>query len=440
MLEFLQKYNSLSDNIKKKVSSAEVLEAIEDLESRYSLPLANLVVRAMIKDFPFVELAVILEKEFKLDRVRAATLEAELRARVFKDAQEYLALAESPLIEASPFTKATEDKLEDRLMSEGEKIESNEGKSSFTEQAASLPSKVLDLDAVAEEISHSSGITFASSELAGRLRKIILTYLKGIRTKAEAREGLLKSVLSGGLSLEEAEADRVLAAAQNKKEFGVKFQKSEVISPQLPQDKFTHRSFSGDGAEYDLAAELKKKEVVTTEKIPSAPEETIIPIASVAKERIDLNEFSAAEQEKAKEILTDKVPENKEAIRALATPGNKKKMDDIGPPQVMSPIDELAYMDLINFRRLGNSPQNIGKKIKSVVDLLAREGINKQLAGIQAWRRSPVNRTYLSIGQESITEGKDIDAVIADRKIKNLNYLTREEFEAVMDLNNQLRF
>jgi hypothetical protein len=44
------------------------------------------------------------------------------------------------------------------------------------------------------------------------------------------------------------------------------------------------------------------------------------------------------------------------------------------------------------------------------------------------------------MGQESITEGKSVDDVISARKEKNLNYLTRDEFEAIMDLNNKLRF
>jgi hypothetical protein len=44
------------------------------------------------------------------------------------------------------------------------------------------------------------------------------------------------------------------------------------------------------------------------------------------------------------------------------------------------------------------------------------------------------------MGQESIGGGKNIDQVIKDRQEKGLNYLSSEEFDAIMDLNNSLRF
>jgi len=51
-----------------------------------------------------------------------------------------------------------------------------------------------------------------------------------------------------------------------------------------------------------------------------------------------------------------------------------------------------------------------------------------------------VSKTYLAMGQESIGSGKNIDDIIKERQEQGLNYLSKEEFEAVMDLNNNLRF
>ena len=106
----------------------------------------------------------------------------------------------------------------------------------------------------------------------------------------------------------------------------------------------------------------------------------------------------------------------------------------------MSPVDELSYMDLVTFRRLDADPEIRCKKIEEKILLLGKEGIDKQLLGIKAWRLNPVNKTYLLIGQESISQGKNIDDIINDHKTSGLNYLTRAEFEAIMDLNNRLRF
>lgn len=129
------------------------------------------------------------------------------------------------------------------------------------------------------------------------------------------------------------------------------------------------------------------------------------------------------------------------SMRNESAAGNKQRMEDIRPsPRIMSPIDELAYMDLVNFRRLDPSPAKRIAKIEEKIALLEKEGIDKKIEGIRVWRLNPVSKTYLAMGQESISSGKTIDAITAERKEQGLNYLTQDEFEAVMDLNNNLRF
>jgi hypothetical protein len=116
-------------------------------------------------------------------------------------------------------------------------------------------------------------------------------------------------------------------------------------------------------------------------------------------------------------------------------------MEDVkSAPKIMSPIDELAYLDLVNFRRLDPSPAKRAAKIEEKIALLEKEGIDKKIAGIRAWRNNPVGKTYLAMGQESIDGGKSIDDIIKERQSQGLNYLSREEFDAVMDLNDSLRF
>jgi hypothetical protein len=97
-------------------------------------------------------------------------------------------------------------------------------------------------------------------------------------------------------------------------------------------------------------------------------------------------------------------------------------------------------MDLVNFRRLDPDPLKRIAKIEEKIALLEREGIDKKIEGIRVWRNNPVSKTYLAMGQESIGSGKNIDDIIKERQDQGLNYLSKEEFEAVMDLNNNLRF
>jgi hypothetical protein len=146
---------------------------------------------------------------------------------------------------------------------------------------------------------------------------------------------------------------------------------------------------------------------------------------------------------KNKEADFPPVPEyRQEKTRRTAAPaGNKIIMEDIkSSPRVMSPVDELAYLDLVNFRRLDADPAGRIAKIEKKIALLEKEGIDKKIEGIKAWRSNPVNKTYLSMGHDSISGGKSIDDIINERKSQGLNYLSREEFDAVMDLNDYLRF
>jgi hypothetical protein len=46
----------------------------------------------------------------------------------------------------------------------------------------------------------------------------------------------------------------------------------------------------------------------------------------------------------------------------------------------------------------------------------------------------------LIIGNESINTGKMVDEIIENRKKEKKDYLTKEEFKAVLNLNKKIRF
>ncbi|MCX6800164.1 MAG: hypothetical protein NT091_03390, partial [Candidatus Falkowbacteria bacterium] len=92
--------------------------------------------------------------------------------------------------------------------------------------------------------------------------------------------------------------------------------------------------------------------------------------------------------------------------------------------KTMGPIEELANLNLIDFRRLHQNPQTAIIKIKEKIELL----------------KSPVNQTYLRIGQQSIAHGKSVGEVIKNLQSSNQDYLTEDEFEAVSELNNELKY
>ncbi|PIT94289.1 hypothetical protein COT98_04485 [Candidatus Falkowbacteria bacterium CG10_big_fil_rev_8_21_14_0_10_39_9] len=118
----------------------------------------------------------------------------------------------------------------------------------------------------------------------------------------------------------------------------------------------------------------------------------------------------------------------------------KPRVEDIKPIRIMNPIDELRYLDLVNFRRMSRDPVGITKKIKSRIKLLEGEDYEKGLAGITAWRQSPVNKLYLKIINASMSEGQTIPLIIEDLKSKKQDFLTLAEMEAIISLNSDLKF
>lgn len=119
---------------------------------------------------------------------------------------------------------------------------------------------------------------------------------------------------------------------------------------------------------------------------------------------------------------------------------SRPTLHDIKPvPKVMGPLEELKFLDLVNFRRLGKTPADMTAKVFVKIKLLEKEGYDKMIAGIKAWRQSPVNKMYLSTGQEALTKGISVKDLTISRK-DNPDYLSLEEIESINSLNSKLLF
>ena len=341
-------------------------------------------------------------------------------------------------------------------------------------------------------------INLSSEDLVNRLRSVLKTYLRGTRNKIDAKLALMRPVNSGGLELDEKSVDGIMAAAENEKQ---KLKQAEKIKPpvkmKLPEDAPAKKAEiakdlggSADPA-YDFsklavkpkndqqkdkgtapvilppAIDLKTDSAVRQMSPEKAAvidlkkkEESVLPLASgvsapktagIYKPIPDLPPPSppiirpmapAPIIEKPKETAVPGRVSMAQARSEASLPG-KTRMDDIKyvpKTKLTGPVDELGEMSLIDFRRLSDDPAVAATSIKGKIKLLEEDNYSQRLLGIKAWRESPLYKLYLSIGQESIGEHKSIEAVIIDRLKANAEYLTQEEFNAIMDLNKDLRF
>lgn len=120
--------------------------------------------------------------------------------------------------------------------------------------------------------------------------------------------------------------------------------------------------------------------------------------------------------------------------------GERPVMADVKyVPKVMGPTEYLKSLTLKEFRQLSKDPREATLRVKDKIDLLEEKSFETKTLGIQAWQASEVNATYLEILRASL-EGKPVLAVIADREEKKLVNLSKDEFDAIMELNRKLRF
>jgi len=497
VFDYLQKFNKLPKNLRDKVSTPSVMAAINELEKKYGISLASTVMKVMAKEIKFSSLADYFLEEENLDAGRAGELTKAMAEKIFAGVKDYLgaeAGGQEKRQEAPRQASSASVPLADLADKQGEgeepvKVETEKeaapvvkGASFFfspedEEEIRELTKKIdggakvaLTDEQIEEKLNKiiaSAQINFGSQELLDRFRSILKTYLRGIRDRIEIKQTLKKTFADGGLGFDNDSVDEVLKITDS-------VAGGEKVSLRLPEDGSAGKEAEDKTAvlrnigvrdvDYSFSSlaaleEKKKKEPikldVSHEIAPPPPaiaekrpeketEKTAEP--SRTETKIPVNPVGIIPKSNAVALPAQefKRPVAKASLRTptLLQSAGKKKMEDVKyvPPKVMNPIDELRYMDLVNFRRLSPEAGKQVAKIKEKINLLEEENYSRRLEGIKGWRQSLINKLYLSIGQQSISESKPVDVIIEERKNAGQDYLTLEEFKAIMDLNKELRF
>jgi hypothetical protein len=420
MFDYLQQFNSLPKDLRDRVSSPTVMAILGELENKYQVDLAMVIMKVMIKSLAVKNLPAYFVSELGLNGDQAEALFKELKEKIFVSVADYLGI--------------------------------------LTDMRA------LDLEKDIAILIKETGLTLPSENLISRFKNILATYLKGVRSKIDTRATLAKDAKTGGLGLNPVEIERVFKVCETQKFKSLEtssFSPSSVplsrldkiiatatpaivaiptptpISTPIPTPTSMSMSKIVPSEEYNLKRALENGQVKKSLPIPEKqldlpqPEEasskpSAAPIAPVPP----------------KPTVVPPSPRPTVINRPVITPtASKPKMQDIRPvPKVMGPLEELQFLDLINFRRLGKTPGEITAKIFSKIKFLEREGYEKMVAGVKAWRQSPVNRLYLRLGQEAITKGITLKEALAARQKAGQECLSLEEIEAIVAMNGKLVF
>ncbi|MCX6744781.1 MAG: hypothetical protein NTX82_04620 [Candidatus Parcubacteria bacterium] len=104
-------------------------------------------------------------------------------------------------------------------------------------------------------------------------------------------------------------------------------------------------------------------------------------------------------------------------------------------PKLYGPIDELASLSLIDFRRLSKDPQKAIEIIRQKLEVLENDSLEKRAAGIKALKNSPLYKIYADIMNKAFVNNQSYDQIIAQR-----GDITPAEYKAIMDLNKSLKY
>lgn len=506
MLNYLEKFNNLPQELREKISDPQIMQKISEIEKKYDLTLAMVAMRVMVKDISIVDLPKYFVFEHDMDGRTAEKLVDELKNEVFSPVAGYLGFSvgesDTPVgvdqkenaenwveqrkkeaaARGSSFFFSSEDEEEIQELTKkvegfanGEKIETAE------EIDARIENKIA-------EVKKQLGVNFSSEELSDRFRQILKTYLKGVRNKIDTRQTFMKKIENGGLGMDSIFVDNILLLADSaeldeivKKESDSKRSDniaatanpenlSEKIEEPVAKNDFSFNLGSARDIDYDFS----KMPKVTGEKKTDEQKQTDVKIENSTKNTAEVPVFnlkSESDETKtaiASEIILD-IPKNKEgAVKNLdiklpnsdsnlknlkmttsnvvslkegkTQDGRKKIVDVKHVPKLVGPIDELGEMNLLNFRRLDSDPKEAALKIKEKFKFLEEDSYAQRLAGIKAWRRSPLNNLYLQIGSKSIVEKKAVSQIVEEMMNSGKDYLTENEFKAIMDLNRSIRF
>lgn len=316
-------------------------------------------------------------------------------------------------------------------------------------------------DFQAEEIIKSCDVA-VRPELAQRFKSLIISYLREIRKSSEIRERLLAHTLNGGIGLTPEQADKVIKTIEGfkKKEMGSvvkEIKKPEtaiILEPPLEIAKTEINS------ESNLIPQVKTEAPAPIEKKQAIIEPKTEPVVSASRNPVKLSPVqlpSSSDIKTAAPVLKIIEEKNKPKIEKVSFPeeppkppktmaipqttGGRAKVEDVAyKPRLIGPIEELKEMNLVEFRRISPKPRVAADKIISKIELLAKEGYEKKIKGIEAWRKSQLCQLYNSLLSESLNKAKPVAEVIKDRVTAKQETLSEDEFKVIMDLNRQLKF
>src|SRR3989339_804382 len=442
-------FKELPAGVKRNISSPDVMKEVEILEKEYGISLATLIMRVMVKNIKFVDLVryFIFEENFNIEK--AEKLVEELREKVFKNSLVYLGVEQSVSPEIDEIEIGGREALDEKLniieINEEEALTPKKKEAESAVQGSDFffsPEDEEEVKNLAQALQHTDkredhksnlknqvlnimnqmNISFSSDDVKARCEKAINTYLRGVRNKIDTRQTLARAVHLGGVGLQEEEIDKIFSISDK-----VKFSETHdyTLLKHDKKDEYEKEKLKNIGAR-DAAYDFSKlAEKSKDQKV---------------KLKVDGQDLKVYKTENQKKLVT---PEEAVEIRDKTNNNDKAEQVQVKNIEILNSVKKETdkQEDLSPREKVALQPTNEPRIEISPVSVHSEMVGGGDIASVRKMsRQSKINTLYLNMGRESTNIQKPIEDIINIRKNNNQEYLTIEEFSAVMDLNKGLRF
>ncbi len=312
-----------------------------------------------------------------------------------------------------------------------------------------LPS-TIDYDRVADAVLKNVGATLAD-DARDRVKKIVVTRVRNVRNPIEAKERLTSPIAEGGAGLLPEIADALLKECVNAlQKIG-----AGAVDEYAPRQTFPSENLGGQAPSLAPSApslaSIPKMVIKEVDGVPMLVEKKILGTKKKEEQESPIPPTVSQSTAKPVEPLKTDTPSAPSVsslepisipvtVRGTPSAGTAKTpvADIKQPTRLVSVIDEIRALTMKDFRRLSADPAESAKRVLQKIDVLGRESLSKKAEAITAWKESDVYKLYLEVGQVAL--GHDMGKIAEERKIAGKEYLTEAEFDALLDLNEKLRF
>ncbi|HBK33971.1 TPA: hypothetical protein DEP34_02115 [Candidatus Uhrbacteria bacterium] len=317
--------------------------------------------------------------------------------------------------------------------------------------ATSFSKETVQTDQIAQMILQKINLPL-TDQLQKRFAALVDARLCGVRDADQTRQHLAKPILQGGLGM----AGEMLVKVSDilEEEVGRVFKPhGEKIAQEKQKSFQEQRQKSEQKKEVDTRESqlLSKRYASITGKAPTESVEPMhatgvrVTASQSISEHLDRQE-EKIDKAKVRQVIEAAKPPAFVSTVSHSTPtilpaGDRSKVQDVHfAKHLEGSVEELKRMTLVDFRRLASSASASVDRVVDKIELLREQGPDRMVAGVQAWKQSPLYLSYVALAKEAVLSGQSIKALLAEKRKMAPDELGNEELDAIMSINEQLRY